>query len=205
LIKQFYQIIGQGLTSIFCCFKEINGHLFKLPIKIQKINEKDNTKCVPFDIHESKLVVVYIRFVNFNETYICFIFSTKLGNISWDIIFLKRKTTQGHKCKTKCLNQTFFTNYDGNWFFTIKRLRSCKNYFCCTSFFLKVSLTTKNFDIALLHTLRFLFVSFTQLQNTRIQVPTKTSTNSLHNKKTKTQQNTIELQCGLKSRKLDFN
>ncbi len=120
---------------------------------------KVNTSCAPFDIHKSKLVVVSIKSINFNQTYICFIFSTKLGNISWNNYFLERKTIQRHKCKTKLLIQTFSTNYNGNWFFTIKRLRYYNLFIFYTSFFKKVSLTTKNIDIALLHTLGFLFAS----------------------------------------------
>jgi hypothetical protein len=60
-----------------------------------------------------------------------------LDNISWENSFLKGKTTQGHKCKIKCLNQTFSKNYNCNWFFTIKDQGLAKSLFDVYHHFLK--------------------------------------------------------------------
>ncbi len=75
----------------------------------KKFITRVNISCAPFDIHKSKLVVVEIQFVNFGKTYTRFIFSTKLGNISWKSFFLKGNTTLGNKCNTKRLNHTLST------------------------------------------------------------------------------------------------
>jgi hypothetical protein len=75
--------------------------------------------------------------VNFDKTYSCFVFFIKLSNMSWENCLLERKTIWRHECKTKCLNQTLPTSLKGMWFSIIKRSRSYKKSFCCTSFFWK--------------------------------------------------------------------
>jgi len=111
--------------------------------KPKKIITRAKISCVPLNIHKSKLLVVHILSPNFGKTCICFVFSTNLGNISLECCFLEGKITWGHRCKTKRLNQTLSTNYKGCWFFTIKRPKYCKKYFCCSSSFLKGSLIEK--------------------------------------------------------------
>jgi len=118
---------------------------------------KTKILCASFDIHKSKLVA-NIQSTNFGKAYSYFVFSTNLGKISWEFFFLRGKTIQGHKCKTKHLNETHIRNSNDNWFFIIRRPKSCKNYFCCSSSFLKGFLTTKNLYIALLDTLGYLFL-----------------------------------------------
>jgi hypothetical protein len=108
----------------------------------KKFITKENISCTPFDIHKSKSVVVEIQFVIFGKTYTCFVFSTKLGNISWKK-YLERNTTLGYKCNIKRLNHALSANYNGKLFFTIKRPKSCKKSFCYTSSFLKGYFTTK--------------------------------------------------------------
>ncbi len=73
----------------------------------KKIMTRAKIFCVLLSIHKSKLLVTNIQFSNFGKTYINFDFSTNVGNISWKICFLERKTTQAHKCKTKHLNKNF--------------------------------------------------------------------------------------------------
>ncbi len=109
----------------------------------KKFITKANISCTPFGIHKSKLVVVEIQFVNFGKTYICFVSSTKLNNISWKFCFLEGNIIIGDKCNIKHLNHTLSTNYNGKLFFTIKRPRSYKKSFCCTSSFLKGSFIAK--------------------------------------------------------------
>jgi hypothetical protein len=87
--------------------------------------------------------VAKIKSLNFGKTYICFIFSTKLGNISWENYFLEGNTTLGDKCNVKCLNHTLSTNCSGKLFFIIKRPRFCKKFFCYTSSFSKGFFVTK--------------------------------------------------------------
>jgi hypothetical protein len=84
-----------------------------------------------------------IQFVNFGKTYTCFVFSTKLSNISWKKKFLEKNTTLGNKCNIKHLNHILSTNYNGKLFFIIKRPRFCKKSLCCTSSFLKDSFIAK--------------------------------------------------------------
>lgn len=103
--------------------------------KPTKIITRAKISCVLLNIHKSKLLVLHIFSPNFGKTCICFVFSTNLSNISLECCFLEGKITWGHRCKTKCLNQTLSTNYKGSWFFTIKRFKSCKKYFCCSSSF----------------------------------------------------------------------
>ncbi len=45
------------------------------------------------------------------------------------------------------------TNWIKRWFLTTKRARSCKNYFCCTIYFLKGSFAPKNFNISKLESI----------------------------------------------------
>ncbi len=78
LINQFCQIVGQGLTSNFYCFKQPNSHLFRLPITSQGVNHKSQNIMCFLDMHKSKLVVANIQSTNFGKTYICFVFSTNL-------------------------------------------------------------------------------------------------------------------------------
>jgi hypothetical protein len=71
----------------------------------------------------------------------------------WAVInfFLKleRKTICGHKCILNIFNQLLPTNCKGRWFFTIKIIKSFKNCFCYTSFFLKGFFATKKLDMEL--------------------------------------------------------
>ncbi len=115
----------------------------------EKLITRTKISCAPLDIHKSKFVVD-IQSPNFGKTYNYFIFFTNLGNISLKHCFLEENITQGHRCKIKCLNQTFSTNYNGNWSFTIRRPRSCKKSFCCSSSFFKGFLILKHLNIALL-------------------------------------------------------
>ncbi len=89
--------------------------------------------------------------------YSCFIFSTKSSKTSCENIYLNGDTTFGYKCITKCFNQVFSASWIGRWFLTTKRVRSCKNYFCCTHF-LKGSFAPKNSNISKLNTLGPFFV-----------------------------------------------
>jgi hypothetical protein len=43
---------------------------------------RTNISCAPLDIHKLKLIVTYIQSINFGKTYISFVFSTKLCDIS---------------------------------------------------------------------------------------------------------------------------
>jgi len=122
------------LPSNLCCLKQINSYLFGLPITSQKVYNK------PFDIHKSKLVVVEIKFINFGKIYTCFIFPTKLSNISWENDFLEGNTTLGDNCNIKHLNHTLSTNYNGKLFFTIKRPSSYKKFFATHHPYWKVPL-----------------------------------------------------------------
>ncbi len=114
-----------------------------------------NISCAPFDIHKSKLNVAKIQSINFGKTHICFIFSTKLGDISWKKCFLEGNTILRNKCNIKHWNHTLSTNYSGKLFFTIKRPRSCKKSFCYTSSLLKGSFIIKKQILHLLEHLAF--------------------------------------------------
>jgi hypothetical protein len=87
--------------------------------------------------------------------YSCFILSTKLGNTSCEKNFYWRNITLGHKCIIRQFNHVLFTNWIGKWFLTTKRLRSCKNCLCCTSFF-KGSFRPKNLWYYTTRHIRFL-------------------------------------------------
>jgi hypothetical protein len=56
---------------------------------------------------------------------------------------LEGKIILGHKCILNLFNQLLSTNYKGRWFFTIKIIKSLKNYFYYTSYFLKGSFVIK--------------------------------------------------------------
>jgi len=99
----------------------------------------------PFDIYKSKFIVTKWHYAtNINKTYNCLIVSIKLNINSWKKYFLEGKTIFGHKCILNRFIQILCTNYQKRWFFTIKRPKSSKNYFCCRSSFLKGSFATKN-------------------------------------------------------------
>jgi hypothetical protein len=51
--------------------------------------------------------VAKIQSVNFGKTYTCFVFSTKLGDISWENYLLEGNTTLRNKCNIKHLNIHF--------------------------------------------------------------------------------------------------
>jgi hypothetical protein len=72
-----------------------------------------------------------------------------LGNNSLKKILLEGKTILRHKCILNLFNQLISTNCKGRWFFTIKRIKSFKNCFCYTSFFLKGYFATKQLDMEL--------------------------------------------------------
>ncbi len=90
----------------------------------KKLMTRGKIFCALLDIHKSKLLVTNIQSTNFCKTYINFDFSTNVGKISWENCFLEKKTTQGHKCKTKRLNKDFpqiamvidFTQLEGQGF-----------------------------------------------------------------------------------------
>jgi hypothetical protein len=62
---------------------------------------------------------------------------------------LEGKTIRGPKCILNLFNQLLSTNCKGRWFLTIKKLKSSKNCFGCTSSFLKGSFVTKKLDMEL--------------------------------------------------------
>ncbi len=76
-------------------------------------------------------------------------FSNNLGNNSLKKILLEGKTILRHKFILNLFNQLISTNCKGRWFFTIKRIKSFKNCFCYTSFFLKGYFATKQLDMEL--------------------------------------------------------
>jgi hypothetical protein len=94
----------------------------------------------------------------FWKIYICFVFSAKLGNISWENYFLKRNTILGNNYNIKRLNRTLSTNYNGKLFFTIKRPRSWKSLFVAHHHF-KMVLLQQKIDIALVGTFGLFFTS----------------------------------------------
>jgi len=90
--------------------------------------------CPTFNIHKSKFDVVEWHYIKVGKTYNCFVFPINLDNNSIENCFLERKTIIGHKCILNILNQLLFKKFKGIWFLTIKRPKSSKKCFSCTSF-----------------------------------------------------------------------
>jgi len=93
--------------------------------------------------------------------------------------FFKGNITLGHKCIIRRFNYVLFTNWIGRWFLTTKRLRSCKNYFCCTSFF-KGSFWPKKNDIALLDAIGFFNICLSNTHLARLILPPQMFLQSQH-------------------------
>ncbi len=108
-----------------------------------------------FDIHKSKLVVTEWHSTKVGKTYNCLVFSTNLSNNSLEKKNLEGKIIMGHKCILNLFNQLLSTNCKGRWFLTIKRIKSSRNCFCYTPFFLKGSFTIKKLDMELEETFGF--------------------------------------------------
>ncbi len=64
-------------------------------------------------------------------------FSINSCNNSLENYFMEGKTIMGHKCILNLYNQLLSTNCKWIWFLIIKRIKSSRNCFCCTSSFLK--------------------------------------------------------------------
>jgi hypothetical protein len=125
----------------------------------KKLITNAKTSCAPFDIHKSKLVVAKSHFVEVDKTYNYLVFSTKLGNNSWENYFLEGKRNLGHKCMLHFFNQILCTNYKGSWFLIIQCSRSSKSYFCYKSSFLKGFFVTKKLNMELLQLFDLFFAS----------------------------------------------
>jgi hypothetical protein len=80
--KQFFlELLANYSPIVFVASNKPIDTYLGWQLDPKKFITKANISCAPFDIHKSKFVVVEIQSVNFGKTYICFVFSTKLGNI----------------------------------------------------------------------------------------------------------------------------
>jgi hypothetical protein len=84
----------------------------------------------------------------------------KLDNTSWKNYLLERKTTQRHKWKTRCLNQTFFINWNKKKvIFQNQKAKVLYKFFLLHIVFFEKIFCQKKKDIALTNTLGLFFAS----------------------------------------------
>lgn len=83
--KKFIKLLAKAWSIIFVASDKPIVSCLSYQSNPNKLVTRANISCAPLDIHKLKLVFIDIQFANFGT---CFIFSTKLSNISWKFCFL---------------------------------------------------------------------------------------------------------------------
>jgi hypothetical protein len=87
--SNFVKLLAHVYSIVFVALSKPIITCLGCQLDPKKLISKANISCATLDTHKSKLVVVEIQSINFGKKNIYFIFSTKLGNISWENYFLK--------------------------------------------------------------------------------------------------------------------